>query len=170
MHPSIEETRCPLWAHHGVRWQQGLSHGFRMPSSCPPCTVQELAVKWAGIGFWCVFVFFFFCHSVVLGGLGSDKETLSEAAGCRWAAFPSARRSHCSQSSRFALAQSPSVFKPNVIVSLQGAARFWLSPQERINAGVLPCSELPPGSSVQPQHLPNSITSPNSSPPSCCPL
>lgn len=165
MHPSIEETWCPFQAHHGARWQQGLSHGFRMPSSCPPCTVQELALKWAGIGF-----VVFFCHAVVLGGLGSEKETLSEAAGCRWAAFPFARRSRCSQCSRFALAQSLSVFKPNEIVSLQGAARFWLSPRERINAGVLPCSELPSGSSIQPQHLPTSITSQSSSPPSCCPL
>lgn len=83
-------------------------------------------MKWAGIGL--VLFFYFFCHAVVLGGLGSDKEALSEAAGCRRAVFPSAKCSHCSQSSRFALAQSLSVFKPDVIVSSQGAARVWLSP------------------------------------------
>lgn len=89
--------------------------------------MQELAVKWAGIGL-VLFYFILFCHAVVLGGLGSDKEALSEAAGCRQAVFPSAKCSHCSQSSRFALAQSLSVFKPDVIVSSQGAARVWLSP------------------------------------------
>lgn len=80
---------------------------------------------WDRVGF---ILFYFFCHAVVLGGLGSDKEALSEAAGCRRAVFPSAKCSHCSQSSRFALAQSLSVFKPDVIVSSQGAASVWLSP------------------------------------------